>query len=422
MNNICHSINNACIPDQENQSSVYIGRQPIFDRNMNIFAYELLYRDSNENRANVTCQNTSTTTVILNLITEFGFTATTGNKIAFINLSRDYLTGVLPVQLPAKQVVLEILEDTVVDDALIIGLKNLINQGFTLALDDFIYSSEWDPILPLVDYIKVEIPLLTRKEIISHVNQLKKYNVKLLAEKIETEEEYEFLRECGFDLFQGYFLARPKVIEGKTISANELTILSLLSDLYNNDIKVDDLVKSISNDVSLCYKILRYINSAHYALARKVDSIREAITYVGLRKLKHWATLIAMSNISSKPDDLMQLTMTRAYMCEQIAEQLGEEDSQHCFSVGLLSTLDVLLGMPMKQVLAALPLSSDIQNSLMYFEGKAGLILACSVAYEKGDWDSIRKLGLGITPEQLRNSFFIAMSETNQNILKTCDN
>jgi len=331
------------------------------------------------------------------------------------------LTGELPVQLPAERVVLEILEDTVVDDALITGLKKLIDQGFTLALDDFIYSSAWDPVLPLVDYIKVEIPLLTRAEIKHHVNQLKKHNVKLLAEKIETEEEYEFLRECGFDFFQGYFLARPKVIEGKTISANELTILSLLSDLNNEDIKVDDLVKSISNDVSLCYKILRYINSAHYALTRKVDSIHEAITYVGLRKLKHWASLIAMSNISSKPDDLMQLTMARAYMCEQIAEQLGEDDPQHHFYIGLLSTLDVLLGLPMKQVLAALPLSSDIQNSLMYFEGKAGLVLACAVAYEKGDWDSIRELGLGINPEQLRDSFFKAMAETQQNILHSHD-
>jgi len=286
MENACHSINNTFIPDQENQSTVYIGRQPIFDRDMNIFAYELLYRDSNENRATITCQNAATTTVILNLITEFGFTAATGNKIAFINLSKDFLTGEKPIQLPSKKVVLEILEDTIVDDALINGLQKIVDRGFTLALDDFIYSSEWDPVLPLVDYIKVEIPLLTREEIKNHVTQLKKYNVKLLAEKIESEEEYDFLLACGFDLFQGYFLAKPKVIEGKTITANKLTILSLLSDLNNDAIEIRDLVKSISNDVSLCYKILRYINSAHFSLVRKVDSIREAITYVGLKKLK----------------------------------------------------------------------------------------------------------------------------------------
>lgn len=421
MENACFSINNTFIPEQENQPTVYIGRQPIFDREMNIFAYELLYRDSNENRANVTCQSTATTTVILNLITEFGFPVATGNKTAFINLSIDFLTGKRPVQLPSKNVVLEILEDTVVDDALISGLQNLVDQGFSLALDDFIYSSEWDPVLPLVDYIKVEIPLLTKEEIKNHVTQLKKYNVKLLAEKIESEEEYDFLHACGFDLFQGYFLAKPKVIEGKTISANKLTILSLLSDLNNDAIEIEDLVKSISKDVSLCYKILRYINSAHISLARKVESIREAITYVGLKKLKHWATLVAMSNISSKPDDLMQLTMTRAYMCKQIAEQLGEKDPQHFFSVGLLSTLDVLLGLPMKQILKALPLSNEIQDSLMYFDGQTGKVLECAVAYEKGDWDEINKLDLGINPERLRDSFFNAMRETNDSILKNMD-
>ncbi len=421
-NNTCYSINSALTPNQENQSSVYIGRQPIFDREMNIFAYELLYRDSRENRANITCQNAATATVILNLITEFGFAAATGNKTAFINLSRDFLTGEKPVQLPPEDVVLEILEDVTVDDALISGLQKLIDKGFTLALDDFVYSSEWDPLLPLVDYIKVEIPLLSREEIKSHVTRLKKHNIKLLAEKIESEEEYDFLHDCGFDYFQGYFLAKPNVIEGKTISTNQLTIISLLSDLNNDEIEIEDLVKSISSDVSLCYKILRHINSAHYALAQKVDSIHKAITYVGLKKLKHWALLIAMSNISSKPDDLMQLTMNRAYMCEQIAKQLGEKDPEHFFSVGLLSTLDVLLGMPMQQILETLPLSHEIQNALMHFDGKAGKVLECAIAYEKGDWDKVGTLGLGINPTQLRDSFFNAMWATNKSIVQNIEN
>ena len=231
MKNTNHLINNTFTTDQEDQSTVYIGRQPIFDREMNIVAYELLYRDSSKNRASIICQNASTTTVILNLITEFGFTAATGNKTAFINLSKEYLTGEIPVNLPSKKVVLEILEDTIVDDALINGLEKLVDQGFSLALDDFIYSGEWDPVLPLVDYIKVEIPLLSSEEIKNHVTQLRKYNVKLLAEKIESEEEYDFLHACGFDLFQGYFLAKPKVIEGKIIPANKLTIISLLAEI-----------------------------------------------------------------------------------------------------------------------------------------------------------------------------------------------
>lgn len=413
-----HLINNSITPDQENLSTVYIGRQPIFDRKMNIFAYELLYRDSNKNSANITCNNTATTTVILNLIIEFGFSAATGNKTAFINLSDDLLTGDSPVQIPAEKSVLEILEDTIVDEVLISNLQKLIDQGFSLALDDFIYSSKWDPVLPLVDYVKVEIPLLTEEEVKQHVTLLKKYDVKLLAEKIESEEEYDFLYKCGFDLFQGYFLAKPKIIKGKTIPVNKLVIMSLLSDLNNNEIKIEDLVASISKDVSLCYKILRYINSAHYALARKVESINEAITFVGMKKLKQWAALIAMSNISNKSDDLMQLSMTRAYMCEQIAKQLGEKDHQHFFYIGLLSTLDILLGLPMSQILETLPLSSDIQTAIMHFDGQAGKVLECSIAYEKADWDKINSLIPDIKPEQLRHSFFNAIQQTNNSILR----
>lgn len=401
---------------EESQSNIYIGRQPIFDRKMNVVAYELLYRDSSENQATINCQNTSTTTVILNLITEFGFTTATGNKTAFINLSKDFLTGVLPIYLPSDKVVLEILEDTVVDDALIAGLQQLKKQGFTLALDDFIYASEWDPVLPLVDYIKVEIPALSKEEIKQHVTRLKKYNVKLLAEKIESEEEYNFLHDCGFDLFQGYFLERPEVIKGKTISPNKLSILSLLAKLSNENIDVDDLVKSISSDVSLCYKMLRHLNSAYYSLERKIESIHEAITYVGIKKLKHWATLIALSNISDKPDDYMQLTMVRAYMCELIAVQNGEKDTQTFFSVGLLSTLNTLLGLPMQQILESLPLSKDMQDALLHYKGETGKVLECAKAYEHGDWDKIDQLKPNLSPIQLRGCFFRAIQITNNNI------
>lgn len=417
METACQTTNQPLIPDQESPSTIFIGRQPIFDREMNIFAYELLYRDSRHNCAQVACEIESTTTVILNLITEFGFNKATGNKTAFINLSKAFLTGEKKVHLPAQKVVLEILEDTTVDQALLDGLQQLKSQGFSLALDDFVYSCEWDPVLPLVDFIKVEIPILSRDEIRQHVSQLKKLNVKLLAEKIESEEEYEFLHDCGFDLFQGYFLAKPKVIEGKTISANKLTIMSLLADLNNENVEIENLVDSISSDVSLCYKVLRYINSAHFALSRKVDSIREAITFVGLKKLKQWATLVSMSNISSQPDDLMQLTMSRAYMCEQIAMQLHKDDPQHFFSVGLFSTLDILLNLPMKKVLDNLPLSDEILDALLYFKGDTGKVLKCVIAYEQADWEKISSLELAISPSSLRDCFFAAIQNTNNSIL-----
>ncbi len=401
--------------DQTADNQVFIGRQPIFDRHLDIYSYELLYRGSGHNQADVSDQNQSTSSVIINLISEFGFDAATGGKIAFINLSQDFLTGEIPVVLPPERVVLEILEDTVVDDNLLAGLKKLVDQGFSLALDDFIYSREWEPVFPLVDYIKVEIPALSRDEIRLHVEKLKKLNVKLLAEKIESEEEYRFLLDCGFDLFQGYFLAKPRVLTGKTIPANKLSMLELLAELNDENTDTDKLVGSISADVSLCYKMLRYINSAHFALNRKIDSIDEAITYVGLKKLRHWATLITLSGMNDKPDELMKQTIIRANMCKSLAQRLDRPNVQQYYSVGLLSTLDALLDVPMEAVLESLPLSNDIKFALMDHSGEAGEILHCAIAYENADWAETRKIDL--QPADIRQCFFKAVAESNSSIL-----
>ncbi len=403
--------------ETESHSDVFIGRQPIFDRDLNLFAYELLYRDSKENRAVVTDQSQSTSEVIINLVTNFGFDVVTGGHTAFINLSKDFLTGNKPLPLPSDKVVLEVLEDTIVDQALINGLKKLSSENYAIALDDFVYSEEWEPVLPLVDYIKVEIPLLTNDEIKQHVAQLKQYGVKLLAEKVETEAEYDFLHECGFDYFQGYFLAKPNVLSGKTIPPNKLTMILLLSDLNNTAIEIDKLTETISNDVSLCYKILRYINSAHYALPRNVSSIREAITYVGMNELRHWASLMTMSNLSAQSTqsgEMMQQTIIRANMCEQIAEHLGVSDTQVYFSVGLLSMLDALLGLPMEEVLLTLPLSTDMKDALANFEGDVGQVLKCAIAYENADWEEANRIDLSAT--QLRDCFFNALAQSNNSL------
>ena len=403
--------------ESTNHSNIFIGRQPIFDRDLNLFAYELLYRNSEENSATVTDQSQSTSEVIINLVTNFGFDVVTGGHTAFINLSKDFLTGKKPLPLPHDKVVLEVLEDIIVDQELIDGLKKLSSENYTIALDDFVYSEEWEPVLPLVDYIKVEIPLLSNDEIKSHVAQLRKYDVKLLAEKVETEAEYDFLHECGFDYFQGYFLARPKVLSGKAIPPNKLTMILLLSDLNNTAIEIDKLTETISNDVSLCYKILRYINSAHYALRRNVSSIREAITYVGMNELRRWASLITMSNLSAQStqaSEMMQQTIIRANMCEQIAEHRGVSDTQVYFSVGLLSTLDALLGLPMEEILTTLPLSDEMLEALVSYDGDVGKVLKCAVAYENADWEEANRIDLSVT--QLRDCFFNALSRSNNSL------
>lgn len=393
--------------EETTNSEIFIARQPIFDRKLRLVAYELLYRDSEINRADIHDQNTSTSEVIISLLTDFGFDSLVGKYPAFINLSKDFLIGNKPLPLPAEHVVLEVLEDIVVDDALITGLKDLRDKGYTIALDDFTYTPEWKPVLPLVDYIKVEVKSLSQPEIKSHVSELKKHDIKLLAEKIESEEEYIFLHKCGFDYFQGYFLAKPRIVKGKTIPLSKLTLLKILADLNDEDIEIDSLVASISNDVSLCYKILRYINSAHFALERKVDSIHEAITYVGLKKLKHWASLFTLSSLNESSSELIQLSIIRAHMCEQIAISSGYTDTEVYFSAGLLSTLNALLGMHMPEILISLPLSETLRDALLKNKGSLGEALSCVHAYEKAEWEDAHYKSLDTF--QIRQCYFEAV-------------
>jgi EAL and modified HD-GYP domain-containing signal transduction protein len=222
---------------------------------------------------------------------------------------------------------------------------------------------------------------------------LKEVNVTVVAEKVATQSDYARCKELGFDQFQGYFFCEPNVIKGQRTPTSRLAVLHLLAEIQNPDVTFTDLEKLIARDVSLSYRILRYINSALYALPRKIESIRHALTMLGLRAVKNWVTVLAQSKFDDKPYELMITSLIRGRMCEILAEHMALKHDA-TFVVGLFSTLDALLDRPMEDVLEDLPLTEEVNQAILEKQGPLGQILQCATAYEQGDWEQLPDLDL----------------------------
>lgn len=369
---------------------IYIGRQPIFDRKQELFAYELLYRANNvHNAAGVIDQDHATTQAVINACLDFGLKQLVGEKKAFINLPRSFIVGNRPIPLPNDQVILEILEDIEIDDALLRSLRQLRAQGYQIALDDFTYDAELRPLITLSKIVKIDFRALSPEQIREHVRMLKDYKIDLLAEKIETHEEFKFAKELGFHYFQGYFLCKPHIVTGRSLASKRMAILRLLCELLDPNKNITELAELVSQDVTLSLKLLHSLNSAFYGLPERIDSIHHAIAYLGLQQIKQWASLIVLTNITDKPSQLMVVALTRAKMCELIGEAMGMENTASLFTVGMFSLLDALMDNSLETILLGLPLAGELKTAILNREGTMGDILRAVLAYEQGHWAAI---------------------------------
>jgi EAL and modified HD-GYP domain-containing signal transduction protein len=365
-----------------------LARQPIFNTRMKVVAYELLCRSSHVNRAEFSNGDAASSQVLLNAFTELSINNVVGKHLAFINFTRNLLQT--PPPFDRKQLVVEVLEGQKVDAAMLHALKVLREHKYTIALDDFVLTPETQSLIPYADIIKLDVLQLSAQEILAHVKHIQPYGIKLLAEKVETYEMLEFCKSAGFDLFQGYFLARPQIISGRKMSDNKQSVLQLLSALQDPDVPVDKIEKMLARDTVLSFKLLRLVNSAAFGLARKVDSLKQAIMLLGLNKIKNWVNILAMSNLGDKPHELSVSALTRARMCELIANQLnGKLKVDGFFTVGLLSTLDAFMDAPMATLLDSISLSQHINDAILKQLGNEGKVLEIITYYEKGDWDNI---------------------------------
>ena len=373
---------------------VFVGRQPILSPTMKTIGYEVLYRNCELGQAIFTDEDVATATVLLNTYLDIGLEHVVGSHLAFLNIPKQFLLERYCEALPKNRVVLEILENVEPTPQVMEALRSLSQQGYTIALDDFIYQDCIKPFLEIADIVKIDVLEKSEEQLYQEVSQLRDSRVRLLAEKVETPEMFAICKKLGFYYFQGYFFFRPDIIRGREIPANRIALLELMGKIQDPHIPFKGLVEHIRNDLSLSYKVLRYVNSAYVGLPRRVDSIDHAACMVGIERIRTWATLIIMASGQTQTTEILVMALVRAKMCEQLAQRLNAQTPEKYFTMGLLSVLDALYESSIQDIVDKLPLQEDIKEALVKGTGEMGMVLACVKAYEEGEWMELKHLQL----------------------------
>jgi EAL and modified HD-GYP domain-containing signal transduction protein len=371
------------------QAVPLFARQAIYDRDMDVVSYELLFRHSDQNYASFVDGDQASSTVLLNAFGDHSLEDLTQNKPAFVNFTPTLINN--PPMIPSANLVVEILEDVKVDAQLIQSIEKLKSDGYTIALDDFFISKDTKKLLGFADIIKIDVLSLSNSQIQKYVDRLKPLKYKLLAEKIENHEMMQFCLDLGFDLFQGYFLCKPQIVTGRRVDENKQATIKLLAALNDRDVDFDTVVDTLASDPALSYKILRLVNSSAMAMPVEIKSLNQAVSMLGLKAIKNWASFLLLANAGNKPRELGVISMCRAKFCENLGAMAGDKNlSDSCFTVGLLSNLDAFLDMPMEELLDKLNLAEEIRSALRNQQGLVGEIFDLAQKYERGDWGNIK--------------------------------
>lgn len=399
------------------QNDVFLGRQPILDKNQNVVAYELLFRSAHSLAANITDYSQAAATIVVNMICGFGQDVL-GKQKGFINVNDALLMSDSIELLPREQVVIELLESIIINDDVIDRCRYLKKLGFSIALDDYIYSQESWPLLDYVDIVKIDVQEPRFGSAVKLIEDLKDRQIKLLAEKVETNEEFDLCKELNFDLFQGYYFARPVILKRKSIDISRMTLLRLLEQVLS-DADTLELEATFKQNPTLSYNLLRLVNSVAMGLQHKVSSINHAILVVGRRHLKKWIQLLLFtqgaSGTSSGP--LMQMAVMRGKRMELLVKhQTGDTgESDLAFMTGILSLLDTLLSMPMEDIIKEISLNDEVQQALLTREGQLGRLLTLCENLELEDFVAVNNIlkGSGISMDTLNRVELEAIKWTN---------
>jgi c-di-GMP-related signal transduction protein len=380
----------------------YVARQPIFSRNKKIYAYELLFRDGTANFVPDIDGDVATATVMSNSVLTIGIESILGDKKAFINFTQNLLVKKVPLLLPKETTVVEILENVTPEDDLLAACAEIASQGYLLALDDFEYSHELLPLIELAHIIKFDFRLTPLQEIDAYLQQLPPGNRRLLAEKVETHEEFEIALEMGFELFQGYFFCKPEIIRGREIPGSQLNLIQLMSELNKSDFQFNQLENLVAQDVGLSYKLMRYINSPYFGRANKVASVKQALVFLGEKEIRRFISLVAMSRLAAdKPNELVRTSCIRGKFCELICENNPNQwDPPELFTLGMFSLIDAIVDTTMQDVMGRMPLSTNLKDALISFKGPLSPYLALICSYERGEWQQVSKLASALSLDE----------------------
>jgi len=381
----------------------YVARQPILDIKQDVIAYELLFRNGEDNCFPGIDPDQATSNILSDNHLTMGIEEITGDLPGYINFHTGALIKRFPSFLDPKKVVIEILEDVLANDALLATCKLLKEKGYTLALDDHDFDPKWEVFLPYIDMVKVDVLQYSIIEISQFVHRYRNFDVVLLAEKVETMQQFERLQLLGFTLFQGYFFAKPEMMKQKRISSTKQNILELLSHSSAEKLDFDAMSTIFSIDPGLTYKLLRFINSPIYGRSQNITSLKHALIYIGDLELKKFIALLALADLSEgKPTEIMRLSLTRAKFCEKISlQQKDSENPPKAFLTGILSLIDGILDSELPTLLAILPVHEEIKSALIEGENYLAEYLTMAKNIEMGDWqasdDIAQKLNLEST-------------------------
>lgn len=368
----------------------FVGRQPIYTRDLDVYAYELMSHSAKEDNGESIEADMATSQVIINAFMEIGIDKLVGKKTAFITLTEHFLKSDYELPLPTDRVILKIPSYINVTDDVIEGTKRLTEAGFKLALDNYLQHPPLQPLASMASVIDINIENLSAAEIRAHLKILKKLHPIILADHVKDHDAYDICREVGVDYIQGYFLNRPRIVSGESLDSNQMSIINLLSILHNAETDTDTVVDTISKDVALSYKILQLMNSAFFSRSTKIDSIQHATVMLGRKQLCTWASMMALSGMDNKPREQVRISMVRARSCELLAEKANLKPADSFFTVGMFSSLDLLMDKSLEDLISPLPLADNVVAALLNREGELGEAINCTLAQEEGDWMNIR--------------------------------
>ncbi len=384
---------------KQTEQKYLIGRQPILNRDEKIYGYELLFRSADSlGAADVNDASQATANVILNTLSGFGIQQILGNHPGFINLELEILMSDSLELLPKDMVVLELLETLKVTPELLQRCIELKEAGFTIALDDHEYSPVYEELYKLIDIVKVDLIATPVDTLAPSIEHYQKYRFKLLAEKVETKEEFLKCLDLGFDYFQGYYFAKPSVIERKKIDEGATALLKLMRQLMD-EAEIEEIEKTFRSSPGLTYKLLLLVNSVSFVGLQKINTVRHAISMLGRAQIKRWVqlALFASDDSHAMENPLVDMAAVRGGMMEQLAiacpRLRGNPDApDQAFMTGILSLLESLYDIPMSQIAEELNLSEDVKMALLNREGYFGNLLALTESVEQLDFLGASKL------------------------------
>ena len=398
----------------------YIARQPIFKRDLSIFGYELLFRGgASDKQYTDSDADQATSRVVMESFYSRGVESITGGKPAFINFTTRLLLENTATLFPKEHLIVEILENVAPTPEIVEACRELSRKGYRLAMDDFVYRPEYDPLISISRIIKFDFLNSSPKEIKKTIKKARLEKKWLLAEKIQTIEDFQVAVDLGFSLFQGYFFSKPVTLSAKALSPLKVSYISLLKEINSYDyLDYHKLAETIRNDVALSYRLLKLVNSAYYGLRTVVKDISQALTIIGTREIRKWIFMIALMGLSvDKPDELIKMSMIRGRFLEHLnSKSIRILTNDTVFQTGLFSMLDVLMGMPMESAFEGMYLDDEVYAALVDRTGTLYALLELVISLEHSDWDRADELTsvLQIKPGVVTEEYLDAVKWCNQ--------